>query len=341
MAFKTVQELPTPEEIKAEYKINGPHHVADHRREIENIIAGNDKRLLMVVGPCSAWPSEAVLEYSDRLARLQDEVRDQLLLIMRVYIQKPRTTVGWPGPLNQPDPLGKVDIAKGIRECRKMMVQVAEKLPIADEMLFTHNEGYFADALSYLAIGARSAEDMEHRYIASGLDVPAGIKNATSGDIKVGVNGVLCAQQPHQFALNNRQVETTGNPFAHLILRGGGGKTNYDKASVANASEMLHAAKVKDPAIVIDVSHDNTLKGNRKNHSVQAITTIELTRAIAEQREEYGLVRGFMIESFLQDGNQPIGVFMSRDGLSITDACLGWDLTQRTIRDSADLLAKR
>lgn len=342
MAIRSVQELPDPTHLTEMYPVTPSHRVGAHRTELQEILAGRDDRLMMVVGPCSAWPSEAVETYADKLARLQEDIGSQLKLVMRTYIQKPRTTLGWPGPMNMPDPLGPVDIRKGIAECRRLMVSVAGRnLAIADEMLFTHNAGYFEDALSYVALGARSAEDMEHRYIASGFDAPVGVKNTTGGDIKIGVNGVLSSQSPHQFALNNAQVETDGNPYAHLILRGGGGRSNYDPESIALADKLLAEAKVHNPAIVVDASHDNSLNGKGKDHTLQMQVIKSVLLGIADRREEYRRVKGFMLESFLRDGAQKIGPEMTRDGLSITDPCLGWDKTERLLRDAADTLAKR
>ncbi|OGJ57512.1 3-deoxy-7-phosphoheptulonate synthase [Candidatus Peribacteria bacterium RIFCSPHIGHO2_01_FULL_55_13] len=337
MANRIVQPLPPAEEIVQKYPITPEHHVPERRHMIEEILAGRDKRLMVIAGLCSAYPFDTVREYADRLARLQEDIEERILLVLRTYIQKPRTTVGWPGPLNQPDPLAPPDIIRGIHECRRMMCDTALKLPIADEMLFTHNGPYFDDALSYLALGARSAEDMEHRYVASGLDVPVGVKNPTSGDIEIGVNGVLAVQAPHTFALHRNQVETTGNPYAHLILRGGRDGSNYGPRSIAKADKLLKAAKVINPAIIVDASHDNSMNGEGKDPLLQEDVLIAVMHGMIREREEYNNVRGFMVESNIKAGKQPITLGMDPH-VSITDACLGWEDTRRILLDAAGKL---
>lgn len=333
MSLTYSHKLPDPHELAAQYPINGKHRVDHHRAAIGDVLAGRDPRLMAIVGPCSAWPSEAVLEYADRLARLQENVQERVLLVLRCYIQKPRTTVGWPGPLNAPDPSGPTDIAKGIRACADLMYEAGQRAPLADEMLFTHNADYFTRYLSYVALGARSAEDMEHRYIASGLDMPVGVKNTTGGDIAVGVNGVLSVQTPHTFAFHQHQVSTSGNPYAHLILRGGGPKkTNYDAESLAAAATLLRKANIAHPAIVVDASHDNSGKLPERQPDVVR----EIVAGIRQRREEYAAVRGVMLESFLQNGKQSDKGPYDMGGLSITDACLGWEETERLIRDVAE-----
>jgi 3-deoxy-7-phosphoheptulonate synthase len=344
MAYKIVQELPTAEEVAERYPIQPEHRVEEHRQTNREILSGSDPRLLMVVGPCSAWPTEAVEQYAERLARLQEDVRERIFLNLRCYIQKPRTTLGWPGPLTQPDPLSpKADIRSGIWECRKMMWKVGKALPLADEMLFTNNEGYFAGMLSYIALGARSSADQEHRFIASGLfehedDCPVGVKNPTDGTIDVGVDGVECAQQPHEFAWRRNQVETAGNPYAHLVLRGGKQNINYDPASIARASQLLTDPKrnIRNPAIIVDASHDNCRNGHGKDPLLQEDVVHSIMTGKLRNRDSYQYVKGVMVESFLQRGSQKISPDMTRDGLSITDPCLGWDDTERLIRETAD-----
>lgn len=339
MAFTVRSALPDVAELNTAFPPDPQHRVEERREEVRAILRGADERKFFVVGPCSAWPMDAVRTYADRLARLQEDVRGQVLLILRTYIQKPRTTVGWPGPLNQPDPLVPVDIARGIRECRSMMHDIAKQIGIADEALFTHNADYFGPLLTWIALGARSGEDMEHRYVVSGLDAPVGIKHPTSGNIQVGVNSVLSAQHPHTFAYNRHEVETSGNPYAHLILRGGGGRSNYDPQSIAEADKLLRKAGVQNPAVVVDASHDNAINGSGKDPTLQAVAVRSVLLGIADRREEYAAVKGFMAESFLQEGAQPIAPDMRRDGLSVTDPCLGWEKTERLIRTMADTLA--
>lgn len=339
MPITLSHRLPDPDALADAFPVTDAHRVDEHRAEIADVIARRDPRLLMIVGPCSAWPSEAVREYADRLARLQEDVRERMLLVMRCYIQKPRTTVGWPGPLNAPDPAGPVDIARGVRECTKLMHDVGQRVPLADEMLFTHNADYFNRFLSYTALGARSAEDMEHRYIASGLDMPVGVKNTTGGDIGIGVNGVQSVQSPHTFALHQHQVSTPGNPHAHLILRGGGGRSNYDPQSIALAQKLLLEKKLANPSIVVDASHDNSMNGHGKDPELQEMVVHSVVEGIRRKREEYRLVSGVMLESFLKHGKQSDKGPYDMGGLSITDPCLGWKRTEALIRETADSLA--
>ncbi|MEK9177002.1 MAG: 3-deoxy-7-phosphoheptulonate synthase, partial [Patescibacteria group bacterium] len=215
MNITVVRKLPPVEEIIQEFPLSDKAFelVNDSRREVKDIIEGKDKRFLVVVGPCSAWPKEAVFDYAKKLKLLEPKVKDALKIVMRVYIQKPRTTKGWTGPVNQPDPLGKGDVGAGIRYCREMMVRViGAGLPIADEALFTHNAKGFLELLSWVAVGARSAEDQEHRVFASALDCAVGLKNPTSGSIEIGVNSVVAAQHPHTAVLDGHEVRTHGNP---------------------------------------------------------------------------------------------------------------------------------
>ena len=216
MAYKIIKKLPTSQEIINDIPLSelGYHYIERNRQEVKDIINGSDNRLLMIVGPCSAWPAEAVLEYARRLAKLNEQVKDQIKLVMRVYIQKPRTVKGWTGPVNQPDPLTAPDIALGIKYARGLMVKVIEMgLPIADEALFTHNARGFLELLSWVAIGARSSEDQEHRIFASAIDCPVGMKNPTHGSLKIGVNGVIAAQHSHTAVFDGYEVETDGNPI--------------------------------------------------------------------------------------------------------------------------------
>lgn len=339
MALHLTKKLQDPADIEQEFPILPAHNVEQHRLDIRNVLRGTDPRLIVVVGPCSAWPAEAVRTYADHLTRLQEEVKERLLLVMRCYIQKPRTTIGWSGPLNQPDPLQPVDIEKGIHYCTQMMHAVGQQVPLADEMLFTHNADYFNRFLSYLALGARSTEDMEHRFIASGADIPLGVKNTTGGSIEYGVNGVLTLQHPHTFPYHQHQATSDGNPDAHLILRGGGGAANYDPQSIAEAEKWMHQLKITNPAIIIDASHDNSRNGHGKDPELQSIVVESVMRGILRKREEYRLVRGFMMESFLKHGKQnEKGPHFDMDGLSITDPCLGWEQTQQLIRETADSL---
>lgn len=346
MSYTIIKKLPPVEEIIQAIPLSeaGYQQVMRDRQEIENILAGHDDRLIVIVGPCSAWPKEAVLEYAAKLVQLNEEVKHALKLIMRVYIQKPRTTKGWKGPLNQPDPLGPPDIEAGMRYARDMMVKVVEMgLPISDEALFTHNAKGFLELLSWVAIGARSSEDQEHRVFASSLDCPVGLKNPTHGSIAVGVNSVVAAQFPHVAAIDGYEVETQGNPYAHLVLRGSNHAPNYSITHLEEAQHHMQVHKIKNQAIIIDVSHDNCLINGKKDHHLQPNIISEILNNLKTRPDLKKLVKGFMIESFLQDGNQQVDSAHSdkinREGLSITDPCLGWAQTETALLNLANEIA--
>lgn len=338
MSYKVIKKLPEMDVLLKDITLsdNGLASIRQHRLEIENILSGQDDRLLLVVGPCSAWPNTAVLAYAKKLLQLNEKVKDKLKLIMRVYIQKPRTIKGWTGPVNQPNPLATPDIEAGIRYCRELMINVVEMgLPIADEALFTHNSRGFLELLSWVAIGARSGEDQEHRIFASSLDLPVGIKNPTHGSLKVGVNSILAAQHQHVAVFDGYEIETDGNPYAHLVLRGGDGLPNYGVDFITEARDYLIKNEAVNPAIVVDVSHDNCLINGKKDFRAQADIILEVLDSIKDRPELKKVVRGFMLESFLKEGNQNIETVENVDlnGLSITDPCLGWEQTENLILD--------
>jgi 3-deoxy-7-phosphoheptulonate synthase len=272
------------------------------------------------------------------LLELNEKVKDKLKIIMRVYIQKPRTAKGWTGPINQPDPKLPADIEKGIVYCRKLMTEVVEMgLPIADEALFTHNARGFLELLSWVAIGARSGEDQEHRVFASSLGFPVGIKNPTHGSLKVGVNSIVAAQHQHVAVFDGYEVETAGNHYAHLVLRGGDSKPNYQINFIQEAYDNLLKAEVLNPAIMVDVSHDNCMIDGKKDFRAQADVIFSVLESIKDKPELKKVVKGFMFESFLKEGSQNIDTVDNVDlsGLSITDPCLGWDKTESLILDLA------
>lgn len=340
--YKVVKKLPPIEEIVAKHPLSkaGKARVTKDRTEVHDIIAGRDSRLLLIVGPCSAWPMEAALEYAKRLRKLSDVVSKKIKIVMRVYIQKPRTIKGWLGPVNQPDPFERPDIAKGAAYCREMMVKIVELgIPIADEAVFTHNAKGFAELLSWMAIGARSVEDQEHRIFASGAYCAVGMKNGTTGSIEVAVNGIVAAQHKHHAVYDGAQVETKGNPYAHLVLRGGSGGPNYGIEHIQEARRLLEKHKVQNPAILVDASHDNCKVGTTKEPSQQAMVVKEVLALRSVNPGVRKLVKGFMIESFLKQGNQKIegqsSETIDRGGLSITDPCLGWEATEELIREMA------
>ena len=345
MNFNIRKKIPDGEEIIKTFPLSDTarEKILRDRQEINDIISGKDNRLLIIVGPCSAWPSEAVLEYAKKLLALNEKVKDKLKIVMRVYIQKPRTTKGWTGPVNQPDPYLPADIAEGIFYTRRMMVDVIEMgLPIADEALFTHNSVAFQELLSWVAIGARSTEDQEHRIFASAVDCAVGMKNPTSGSIEIGVNSIVAAQHQHVAIFDGHEVETMGNPFAHLVLRGGTNSPNYSTDHMQEVFSHMQKHGVTNPAVVVDASHDNSLIEGRKDHRRQIVVVREVMENINKHPETKSLVKGFMLESFLKEGNQKVDLNnpqnLDRSGLSITDACLGWEQTEEFLLDLAGKL---
>lgn len=342
MNYVIVRKMPPVDEILNAYPLSerGARQIEVHRDEIRAILRGEDSRLLVVVGPCSAWPAEAVLEYASRLKALGDELSPWLKIVMRAYIQKPRTAKGWTGPINQPDPFSGPDIEEGIAYARQLMVRVVEMgLPIADEAVFTHNARGFIELLSWVAIGARSTEDQEHRIFASAVGCPVGMKNPTSGDIAIGVNSVIAAQNPHTAVLDGYQVETPGNPYAHLVLRGGASGPNYRAEHLLKAMELLEQRGLANPSILVDASHDNCTWNGFKDPLRQPFVVREVLQTLDEFPALRKVVKGFMIESFLKAGCQKIDQLtadtIDRGGLSITDPCLGWDETEAMLRKLA------
>lgn len=340
MNLTFVKKIPTAEEIIQEAPLSekGHQQVVKDRQEIQDILSGKDDRLLIIAGPCSAWPYDAVIDYAQRLKKVSDELQDKLKLVVRTYIQKPRTTKGWTGPVNQPDLFLPPDISEGAKYSRRLMVEIIEAgLPIADEALFTHNAKGFIELLSWVAIGARSAEDQEHRIFASAIECPVGMKNPTSGSISIGVNSVVAAQYPHIAVFNGDQVETHGNKHAHLVLRGGSSMPNYSSDNILKAKRLMKEHEIDNPAIIVDASHDNCKVNGEKMFENQA----QVIRDIMEMREQdpevKEIVKGFMIESFIKPGNQKVSgkkpEEIDMDGLSITDPCLGWEKTEELLRE--------
>ena len=308
---------------------------------LAKIIKGEDKRLLLVIGPCSSDNEEAVLDYAHRLAKLQEEVKDKIFIVMRVYTAKPRTNGdGYKGLIHQPDAEGDVDLLAGVKAVRHLQSRIITEtgLPIADEMLYPSNLSFFDDLLSYHAVGARSVEDQEHRFVASGIDAPVGMKNPTSGNLGVMFNGIYAAQNKQTFLFHGQEVETSGNPLAHVILRGavneyGKNEPNFYYETLLNAIERYEAMGLENPFILIDTNHDNSGK--------QYMEQIRIVRQTLQNRDWNEkikkTVRGFMIESYLADGrqNQP-EVF----GCSITDPCLGWENTEALVEEIYATLTK-
>ncbi|HEX4044291.1 MAG TPA: 3-deoxy-7-phosphoheptulonate synthase [Gammaproteobacteria bacterium] len=342
MNYTLIKKLPPVEDIIQAMPLSaaGHHKVMKDREEIKNILSGKDQRLLMIVGPCSAWPKEAVLIYAEKLLALNKKVEHALKIVMRVYIQKPRTTKGWTGPVNQPNPFAYPDIEDGIRYTRDMMIKVIEMgLPIADEALFTHNARGFLKLLSWVAIGARSAEDQEHRIFASAIDCPVGMKNPTHGSLTVGVNSIVAAQYPHIAIFDGYEVQTHGNEHAHLVLRGSQEASNYSIAHLQEVKRHMDAHQIKNPAVMIDVSHDNCLVNGKKDYRLQPKIILEVINNLQQHPELKKLVKGFMVESFLKEGQQKADNIAQVDlnGLSITDPCLSWEQTEEMLLNLARL----
>ncbi|PIQ69091.1 MAG: 3-deoxy-7-phosphoheptulonate synthase [Candidatus Taylorbacteria bacterium CG11_big_fil_rev_8_21_14_0_20_46_11] len=342
MNVKIIRKLPPIDDIMNEFPLSkeGEQQVERDRQEIKDIVEGKDKRLFVIVGPCSAWPKEAVLEYAEKLKVLSEQVKDTLKLVMRVYIQKPRTTTGWTGPVNQPDPLAPANIGAGAKYCREMMIKVIEMgLPIADEAVYTHNAKGFIELLSWVAIGARSTEDQEHRVFASSLDCAVGMKNPTSGSVEIGVNSVVAAQYPHVAVFDGEEVQTSGNAHAHLILRGGASGTNYGEAHVREAIERMQKNNIKNPSIMLDVSHDNCKINGVKNHCNQVTVAREAIEMLRKHPEFVPTVKGIMMESFLKEGSQKVDPknpdALDTGGLSITDPCLSFEQTEELLLELA------
>lgn len=344
MNYTVIKKLPPVEEIIQEFplSVNALKRIQQDRQEVKAILEGTDKRFLMIIGPCSAWPKEAVLEYAERLLKLNERVKHALKLVMRVYIQKPRTTKGWTGPVNQPDVFSSPDIAAGVRYTRDMMVKVIEMgLPIADEALFTHNSKGFAELLSWVAIGARSAEDQEHRIFASALDCAVGMKNPTHGSLAIGVNSIVAAQYPHVAVFDGDEVQTHGNQHAHLVLRGSNLAPNYSVPHLEEVMQQMEKHQIQNPSVLIDASHDNCLVNGKKDHRLQPKIIFEVIDSLRNRPDLKHLVKGFMVESFLKSGNQTVDaenlLAIDLAGLSITDPCLGWEETESFLLQFAEM----
>ena len=312
------------------------------RQETKDIIKGQSTKKILIFGPCSAWSKNAVIDYFGRMEEILKGTEDKILRIARVYTQKPRTTIGWTGPINQPVLDKEPDIAEGIQYCRKMMLDVIDLgYGIADEALFTHNEGYFLDLLSWVAIGARSTEDAEHRQVASAMDIPVGLKNTTAGEIEKGINSVRSAQNPHVFPYQGYQVRSLGNPYAHLVLRGGNLKSREGNVITGpNNKEVERTLNSMiqqnlNPAIIVDCSHDNTIdkRTGRKDYIRQHCIIDDVLMLMSSSERVRSGVKGFMIESFIEDGNQSENTPVKEleYGKSITDPCMGIEKTKKFI----------
>lgn len=340
MTFK--RRLPIPMEIREEMPLSADMAARKPAfdAEVAAIIRGESPRRLLVIGPCSADREDSVLDYVTRLAKLADEVKDKLLVVPRVYTNKPRTRgTGYKGLLHNPDPEAPADLLEGVKAIRRMHLRVVEETGMftADEMLYPANFQYLIDLLAYVAVGARSVENQEHRLVASGVPMPVGMKNPTGGSTAVLLNSIYAAQAPQTFIFRNWEVETTGNPLAHAVLRGyvgpdGATYPNYHYEYLERLADRYDPEKFEFPAVVIDCNHDNS----GKRPLEQARIVDEVLDSVRRSERIAGLFRGFMVESYLVDGNKPVGGGVY--GQSITDACIGWEGTERLVRDMAERL---
>lgn len=340
MNVEYIKKLPSPAEVQA----REPLRPADAQQKSKNdealrkIFTGEDDRLLLIIGPCSADRDDAVVEYAARLRRVQEEVEEKILLIPRIYTNKPRTTgEGYKGMLHQPDPHKEPDLIKGVIAIRKLHIKVLQETGFsgADELLYPDQIRFVSDVLSYVAIGARSVEDQQHRLVASGISVPVGMKNPTGGDLQVMMNSVKAAQMPHRFIFADQEVQSQGNPLAHAILRGfvnryGKNVPNYHYEDLRKVSALFKKEPYENPSIVIDCNHSNS----GKKYEEQIHIAKEVLHSMQHSKPLGKLIKGLMIESYLEDGNQkPDGTVF---GKSITDPCLGWAKTQRLIYELAE-----
>lgn len=345
--IRSLEVLITPEELKKDLPMSDAarHSVIQGRETIRNILDRKDPRLIVVVGPCSIHDVKAAKEYGNKLKKLAEEVQDTLYLVMRVYFEKPRTTVGWKGLINDPHLNDTFEIEEGLHIGRRLLLDLAEMgLPTATEALDPISPQYLQDLISWSAIGARTTESQTHREMSSGLSSAVGFKNGTDGSLDVAINALHSVARPHSFLGINAQgkvaiINTTGNPYSHIVLRGGNGKPNYDSVSVALCEEALKKAKIQ-PNIMIDCSHANS----SKNPSLQPLVMDNVTNQILEGSQS---IIGLMIESNLKFGAQALKPSLDEMeyGVSVTDACIDWDTTDKALRTMAsklrDILPKR
>ena len=336
------RRLPSADEIKEQFPLSETlkQNKIIRDKEISDVFCGSSDKFLLIIGPCSADRPDAVIDYMTRLAGVQEKVKDKIIIIPRVYTNKPRTTGdGYKGMVHQPDPNEEPDMLKGIMAIRELHIKVIEETGFycADEMLYPENYGYLSDILSYVAVGARSVENQQHRLTCSGMDIPAGMKNPTSGDYSVMMNSIIAARHAHTFIYNGWEVKTKGNPLSHAILRGSVNKhgqslPNYHYEDLIRLCHDFEAKKLDNRAVIVDANHANS----NKQYLEQIRICKEVLHSMRHSADINSLVKGFMIESYIEDGNQKIedGIY----GKSITDPCLGWDKSERLILDIADLL---
>jgi len=342
MNMKCKRKLTIPKEIKKEFPVSEKMSEIKKMRDnqIRDIFSGNSDKFILIIGPCSADHRESVLDYIGRLSLVQEQVKDKILIIPRIYTNKPRTTgEGYKGMLHQPDPDEKPDMLKGIVAIRDLHMSALRDygFSCADEMLYPENYRYLSDLLSYVAVGARSAENQQHRLTASGLDVPVGMKNPTSGDLSVMMNSIVAGQHPHTFIYRGWEVESKGNLYTHAILRGyvdfaGKCVSNYHYEDLLKLHTLYADLGLANPSAIVDTNHANS--GKRWNEQIRIAKEIVTSRT--QSGDIKNLVKGLMIESYIEDGSQGVGEHIY--GKSITDPCLGWEKTERLILDLANML---
>ena len=341
MNMNFIRKLPTPKEIKEMYPLDEDLKKVKEKNdeEIKKVFTGVSDKLILVIGPCSADREDAVIDYIKRLRVVQDKVKDEIIIIPRIYTNKPRTTgAGYKGMLHQPDPLADPDMLKGTIAIRKLHMRALKEtgFSCADEMLYSENHRYLSDLLSYVAVGARSVEDQQHRLTASGLNIPVGMKNPTGGDISVMLNAINAAQHSHTFIYRGWEVKSEGNPYAHAILRGyvdqnGVSYPNYHYEDLEKLAKLYEQAHFANPAVIVDANHANS--GKKYEEQIRICKEVlHSTRHNAAIRK---IVKGLMIESYIEDGCQKAdgGIY----GKSITDPCLGWEKTEKLILELAEL----
>ncbi len=342
MSMVFERKLPIPQEVKQQYPLSDEIEklIEARAEEVRRIFTGESDKLILVIGPCSADNEDSVIDYISRLRKVQDKVEDKIFIIPRIYTNKPRTTGdGYKGMLHQPNPNEKPDMYKGIVAIRQLHMRALNEtgFSCADEMLYPENYRYLSDILAYVAVGARSVENQQHRLTASGIDIPVGMKNPTSGDISVMMNSITAAQHKHTFIYRGWEVHSGGNPLAHAILRGyvnkhGQSMPNYHYEDLVHLAEAYAKTDLMNPAVIVDTNHANS----GKKHLEQVRIAKEVLHSCRHDADVKKMVKGFMIESYIEDGAQKIGECIY--GKSITDPCLGWEKTERLILDMADLL---
>ena len=340
MGLEFINKLPTPAEIREQFPIPAELAALKEKRdaEIRKVITGESDKFLVIIGPCSADNETAVLDYTSRLVKVQDKVKDKIIIIPRVYTNKPRTTgEGYKGLLHQPDPEKKPNMYEGLIAIRRMHMHVVQEtgLTTADEMLYPENLRYLSDLMSYIAVGARSVENQQHRLVASACDVPVGMKNPTSGDLSVMLNSVVAAQGGHEFIFRGYEVHTPGNPLTHTILRGAVNKhgqyiPNYHYEDLILLHELYAKRDLANPACIVDANHSNS----GKQYMEQIRIVKEVLHSRRHSSEINQMVKGVMVESYLEPGSQKIGEHCY--GKSITDPCLGWEDSERLIYEIAE-----